>query len=246
MSSAFSCRASAASSSRPERFAAAHRQGQGRPAGRQRADADDPNGGAAGRAGEAGFAIGLWGEQVAFIIDSASFLVSAAAILTMTVPRTTLGRQTAGGQVGAVWAEMREGVTYLFGNRTMVGILVCMAVVQLGLGAINVLWVPYLQRTFGVDATGLGIVDSAQGAGMVLGGLALGFVASRLNRTAMAGWALIVIGLFLAGMGLAPAFGWVIVLSFAVGLALVPGQSALMTMMQLAVPRPETGRWAAP
>jgi len=190
----------------------------------------------------AGFSIGLWGEQIAFVIDSASFLVSAGAIMTMTVPRTTHGRQAAGGQVGAVWAEMREGVTYLFGNRTMVGILVCMAVVQLGLGAINVLWVPYLQRTFGVDAKGLGIVDSAQGAGMVLGGLALGFVASRLNRTAMAGWALILIGLFLAGMGLAPAFVWVIVLSFAVGLVLVPGQSALMTMMQLAVPDLKRGR----
>jgi len=190
----------------------------------------------------AGFAIGLWGEQVAFIIDSASFLVSAGAIMTITVPRTTLGRRADGGQVAAVWAEMREGVRYLFGNRTMVGVLVCLGVVQLGLGAINVLWVPFLQRTFGVGATGLGVVDSAQGAGMVLSGLALGFVASRLNRTAMAGWAIIAIGLFIAGMGLAPAFGYVIVLSFAIGLALVPAQSALMTMMQLAVPDLKRGR----
>jgi DHA3 family macrolide efflux protein-like MFS transporter len=203
----------------------------------------------------AGFTIGLWGEQIAFIIDSASFLVSAAAILTMTVPRTTQGQQAAmigganrqqhtaaGGQMAAVWAEMREGVTYLFGNRTMVGVLVCMAVVQLGLGAINVLWVPYLQRTFGVGATGLGIVDSAQGVGMVLGALGLGLVALRLNRTAMAGWGIIVIGLFIAGMGLAPAFGYVIALSFGVGLALVPAQSALMTMMQLAVPDLKRGR----
>jgi DHA3 family macrolide efflux protein-like MFS transporter len=190
----------------------------------------------------AGFSIGLWGEQIAFIIDSASFLVSAAAIMTMTVPRTTIGQQAAGGQMAAVWAEMREGVTYLFGNRTMVGILVCMAVVQLGLGAINVLWVPYLQRTFGVGAEGLGIVDLAQGAGMVVSGLALGLIASRLNRTAMVGWALILIGLFLGGMGLAPAFGWVIALSLAVGLVLVPGQSALMTMMQLAVPDLKRGR----
>ena len=190
----------------------------------------------------AGFTIGLWGEQIAFIVDSASFLVSAAAIMTMTVPRTTQGKQVPGGQVAAVWAEMREGVAYLFGNRTMVGILGCMAVVQLGLGAINVLWVPYLQRTFGVGATGLGIVDLAQGVGMVLSGLGLGLVAARMNRPAMAGWAIIAIGLFLGAMGLAPAFGWVIVLSFAVGLVLVPGQSALMTMMQLAVPDLKRGR----
>ena len=77
---------------------------------------------------------------------------------------------------------------------------------------------------------------------MVLSGLALGFVASRLNRTAMAGWAIIAIGLFIAGMGLAPAFGYIIALSFGVGLALVPAQSALMTMMQLAVPDLKRGR----
>ena len=58
----------------------------------------------------------------------------------------------------------------------------------------------------------------------------------------MAGWAIIAIGLFIAGMGLAPTFGWVIVLSFAVGLTLIPAQSALMTMMQLSVPDLKRGR----
>jgi DHA3 family macrolide efflux protein-like MFS transporter len=66
----------------------------------------------------AGFSIGFWGEQVAFLVDSATYLVSAAAIVTMTVPRTTAGRQTAGGRFSTVWTEMREGVVYLFGNRT--------------------------------------------------------------------------------------------------------------------------------
>jgi MFS family permease len=85
----------------------------------------------------AGFSIGVWGEQVAFVADSVTFFVSAAAILTMTVPRTTAGRQamrTTGRstEIAAVWAEMQEGVAYLFGNRTMVGILLCMAVVQFG------------------------------------------------------------------------------------------------------------------
>jgi MFS family permease len=195
----------------------------------------------------AGFSIGLWGAQVAFVVDSASFFVSAAAILTMAVPRTTAGRQIASGagagrQVVAVWAEMREGVAYLFGNRTMVGVLICLSVVQLGLGAINVLWVPYLQRTFGVGAVGLGIVDAAQGAGMIISGLALGLVTSRLSKTAMAGWTIIFIGLFLGGLGLAPSFGYIVALSFAIGLPLIPANSALMTMMQLSVPDLKRGR----
>jgi len=190
----------------------------------------------------AGFAIGLWGAPVAFIFDSATFFVSAVAILAMTVPRTTLGRQVAGSQLAAVWAELREGVAYLFGSRTMVGVLICLAVVQLGLGAINVVWVPFLQRTFGVGPEGLGIVDSAQGVGMVIGGVALGFVTSRLSKVTLIGWGLVAIGLLLAGMGLAPAFVYIIAISVAIGLVLVPAQASLMTIMQLAVPDLKRGR----
>ena len=190
----------------------------------------------------AGFSIGLWGADVAFVADSASFIVSAGAIATMHVPRTTLGRQAGDGQVAAVLAEMRDGVVYLFGNRTMVGVLVCLGVVQLGLGAVNVLWVPYLQRTFQVGPEGLGIVDAAQGVGMIISGVALGAVASRLSKPVMIGWALILIGLALSGMGLAPTFGYVIGLSFALGLPLIPAQSGLMTMMQMSVPDLKRGR----
>ncbi len=221
----------------------------------------------------AGFSIGLWGEQVAFVVNSATFFISAAAILTMTVPRTTLGRRVAeraSGELAAVWAELREGVVYLFGNRVMVGVVLCMGVVQLGVGAINVLWVPFMQRTFGLGPEGLGAVDTAQGLGMVLGGLALGFVAARFSKRNLAGWSIAFIGGMIVLMGLAPSFSLVsamsglgdgsevaeltmgqrllhmplllLLYSLLLGVAIVPAQSALMTMMQLAVPDLKRGR----
>jgi DHA3 family macrolide efflux protein-like MFS transporter len=190
----------------------------------------------------AGFLIGLWGEQIAFVIDSATYVVSAVAITTMVVPCTTKGQQAAGGQLTAVVKEIHDGVVYLFGNRTMVGVLICLSVVQLGVGALQVVWVPFLERTFGVGAEGLGIVDSIQGAGMIVGGVALGFLTARMSKTAIIGWGLGLIGLTLCGMGLAPAFGYVVACSFALGVLLVPMQSALMTIMQLAVPDLKRGR----
>jgi MFS family permease len=195
----------------------------------------------------AGFAIGFWGEQVAFLVDSGTFAISALFILGMPVPARALAPAAAGavdmrGRLAQVWAELREGVVTLFGNRTMVGVLICLGVVQLGLGAINVVWVPYLQRTFGVGAEGLGIVDSAQGAGMVLGALVLGFLTARLSQRVLTAWSIVVIGLLIAGVGIAPLFGYIIALSFIMGVALVPAQSALMTMMQLAVPDLKRGR----
>jgi DHA3 family macrolide efflux protein-like MFS transporter len=218
----------------------------------------------------AGFSIGIWGGQVAFLVDSATFFVSAAAILTMTVPRTTSGRQAPGGQIAAVWAEMRGGVAYLFGNRTMVGVLLCLSVVQLGIGAINVLWVPFMQGTFGLGAEGLGAVDAAQGVGMVIGGIGLGFLTARFTKKSLASWNIIVIGACITLMGLASPFSPVdlfpglgvnvavaertvgqrllymplllLAYSALLGVALVPAQSAMMTMMQLAVPDLKRGR----
>jgi MFS family permease len=218
----------------------------------------------------AGFSIGLWGERVAFLVDSATYFASAVAILTMTVPHTTAGRQATGGQLAAVWAEMREGIAYLFGSRTMVGVLLCLAVVQLGVGAINVAWVPFMQRTFGLGPEGLGAVDTAQGVGMALGGLMLGLVAARVRKKSLGGWSIVFIGGMITLVGLAPSFSlatlspgmgvglemtemtvgqrllhmplMLLVYSMLLGIALVPAQSALVTMMQLAVPDLRRGR----
>jgi MFS family permease len=221
----------------------------------------------------AGFSIGIWGEKVAFLVDSGTYLLSALAIATMTVPRTTAGRRQtegAGSQLSAVWTELREGVTYLFGSRTMVGILLCLSVVQLGIGAINVIWVPFMQRTFGLGPEGLGAVDTAQGLGMALGAALLGFVAARIAKRKLAGWTIVFIGAMIALMGLAPPLSLVdlfpalgadvamaemsvgqrllhmplalLLYSLLLGVALVPAQSALMTMMQLAVPDLKRGR----
>jgi len=191
----------------------------------------------------AGFAIGFWGEQVAFIFDSLTFVISAGAILTMTVPRTRVDHKTTQGrELASVWADMRDGIRYLFGNQTMVGILISLAVIQLGVGAIHVVWIPYLQRTFGVGAEGLGIVDSAQGGGMLLGAVLLGFLSARLPKRVLIAWSIVLIGLFFAGIGMAPTFGLIVAINFSIGVMLVPAQSGLMAMMQLAVPNLKRGR----
>jgi MFS transporter, DHA3 family, macrolide efflux protein len=218
----------------------------------------------------AGFSIGLWGAQIAFLVDSATFFVSAVAIVTITVPRTTSGRQAAGSALAGVGSELREGVVFLFGNRIMLGVLLCLAVVQLGVGAMNVIWVPFMQRTFGLGAEGLGMVDAAQGVGMALGGVILGFMTARFSKRSLAAWNIVFIGAMIALIGLSPAYSLanpsleltsslpqadmsmgqrllympllVLLCSLLLGVALVPAQSALTTMMQLTVPDLKRGR----
>ena len=190
----------------------------------------------------AGFAIGLYGERVAFIVNSCGFFISAVAVVIIRHQKTASQEDLKPASVRNVWRDLREGMLYLFASRTLVGIMVCMCVIMLGIGAINVVWVPYLQRTFGVGAAGLGIVDSSQGIGMVIGGLLLGFIAARFSKKTMVSAGTIVIGIAMAAMGLAPAFSFIIAMGFIVGLGIVPAQSGVTTMMQMAVPDLKRGR----
>ena len=190
----------------------------------------------------AGVTIGFWGEQVAFIADGASFLISALAISFMKVPRTTPGNLPASSTLGSVWHDLRDGLAFLFVNRLALGVLVCMSMASLGFSTVNMIWIPYLQRRYGVGASGLGIADAALGAGMLLSGLLVGRLALRVSKTVISAGGLVFIGLTYITIILLPAFGWIIAWQFLGGLALTPMQAALDTIMQLAVPDLKRGR----
>ncbi|NPV76901.1 MAG: MFS transporter [Anaerolineae bacterium] len=188
----------------------------------------------------AGLAIGYWGTSIAFIIDSICLLTAALVIMMLRPPKfdSTVLRKG----LYTIWLDLKEGMQYLFTNQTMVGVMIILGVTQLGFGAINVVWVPYLQRTFGIGAEGLGIVDSAQGAGMVFAGILLGFLSRKFLKTTLTGGGVAIMGLSFAAIGLAPKFIYVVIFSFIVGIGFIPAQSAVMTLIQLAVPDEKRGR----
>ncbi|UCC65256.1 MAG: MFS transporter [Anaerolineae bacterium] len=193
----------------------------------------------------AGFAIGLWGEQVAFVADALSYFFSAVFILTITVPHglpAGAKGQSGGGQLRAVWQELVAGLSFIKASRVLVGVLMSLGVIQLGVGAMQVIWVPFFQKYFGVGPEGLGIVDSLQGFGMAVGAMAVGYLAARFKKTTIIGSGVAVIGILIALIGLSPLFLLVLGLSFVLGLFLSPVQASLSTVIQLAVPDDKMGR----
>jgi len=190
----------------------------------------------------AGFAIGSWGEAVAFIVNSLGYLASALAVVTISVPHTTSRELPTSGRVQVVLADLKEGIAYLLTNSSTLGVMVMLTVAQLGMGAFNVVWVPFLQRFFNQGAQGIGLVDSAFGAGMLLGGVLLGALIRRVKKTILASVGMTIMGIIAAPIGYVPTFFLVVVLNFLFGIALVPLQSALTTIMQLAVPDLKRGR----
>jgi len=189
----------------------------------------------------AGFMIAWFGEGVAFVVDSASFLVSAAAIWSIGAVAAP-ARGDSERTVRALWGELVDGLRLLFRHPILRGVVLSLSVVHLGLGAINVLGVPLLSRYYGVGPEGMGIVDSVQGVGMALGALIIGWLAARFTKARIGVISLVVIGLMLGLVGNAPSYPYVIGFTFILGLAIAPIEATLTTLMQQSTPDRARGR----
>lgn len=188
----------------------------------------------------AGLAIGVLGPSFAFAFDSATFFVSAAAIASMSVPSNHNSHEKASPQV--IWEQLLEGLTFIRRNRTVLNVMLTAVVAMLGLGAVTVLGVKYLDEELGVGATGLGLLNSVQGIGMVVGGILIGNLASRLQSHQIASAGMMILGLAIVSFAVAPTFALVLVAAFIIGFCMVSARATLATMTQALVPDEKRGR----
>jgi len=193
----------------------------------------------------AGFTIGLWGEKVAFIANAVGYFTSAVAVFTMRVPHLQRSAAPSPDPFKEVLSELKAGMSFLFASRSLVGVTACLTIMQLGMGALMVLWIPFLNRLFGQGAAGIGLVDSAFGSGLLVSGLALGWLSKRAGKPAIISWGLVAMGLLTSVLGYVPAFWMVVAGNVIYGLFWTPVSSALMTIQQLSTPDEMRGRVAS-
>lgn len=188
----------------------------------------------------AGFLIAWVGTSLAFVVDSLTYLVSAIAIMTITTGGDTLDQERIG--VRMIWQRFTEGFSYMLHHNTVLGIIVTLMVGLLGIGAIEVLFVPFLQGEFGVGPEGLGFTQTAQGVGMLLGSVLIGNLAARFRLTRIIAWSIGLLGVSVAVCGLVNQFIFILIALFIAGLSLAPLNAALNTLMQITVPDEKLGR----
>ncbi len=188
----------------------------------------------------AGFLIAWLGTSMAFVVDSMTYLVSAVAIMTITTGGETRDEERIG--IKMFWQRFAEGFSYMLHHSTVLGIIVTVMVALLGIGAIEVLFVPYLQGEFGVGPEGLGFVQTAQGIGMLLGSVLIGNLAARFRLTRIIAWSIALLGVAVAMCGLVNQFILILSALFIAGLGLAPLNAALSTLMQATVPDEKLGR----
>lgn len=190
----------------------------------------------------AGMTIGFLGAAPAILVDAFSFFLSSGLVLLTRFASAPEATVREGGHVSAFVSEFRQGMAFIVRHQTVSGILTSMAVASLAIGAINVLFVPFMTTEIGVGAMEVGLADSAQAVGMVGGGLIMGLLASRFSRPAIIAGSLVWLGAALMGFALSPDVLLVMLAMAAIGFGIIPLESALGTLMQIAVPNAVMGR----
>ena len=180
-----------------------------------------------------------------FVIDGITFFISFYLLLRLAVdgtPQRTTTKPKSTNPVGAMWHELSEGMTVVFRNRLLTGVLISLTMTMFGLGAVNLLIVPFILNVLKMHETLLAAIEFTQVVSMILGGAIFGSVAQRLKPTRVISAGLIVIGIFVAMLGVVVHEWHLFVVFFLMGLALTPLQAAASTIMQLAISDELRGR----
>lgn len=192
--------------------------------------------------GLGGLIVGMAGVYwPAFVIDAATFLLSFAFIAGL--PRN-IGHviPSAGVVATGIGNSLAAGLRTIAHSRRLSTTIMALAVCMLGLGAVNVLFVPLLVRILDVDPAWFGPVELAQSSSMILAAGLVGALAARLSATTIViagmGGVAVVIGL-LAGV---TEIWHILVLLFVVGWFVSPLQAAVVTILQTSVADAERGR----
>jgi MFS family permease len=129
-------------------------------------------------------------------------------------------------------SSLGEGLRVVTGSRVLWVTMASLSLAMLGLGAINVLFVPLIVNVLHESPVWFGPLEGAQTASMVLAAGLVGVLAARLRPTTIVVVGSLGVGLIIGLVGAVSAVWQVMVLMFAVGWFITPFQAAVVTILQ--------------
>jgi MFS family permease len=180
----------------------------------------------------------------AFILDAATYVVSAILIWGMVVPRQDLTAEPF--SVRAIWREMAEGWRFLTHKAELLANTVVSTVAQLAFGAEIVCSLIYakevLDQSFLPFPENYGWLMASLGLGSVVGGVAIGWFASHAPKGPMTIAGFICLGAAMVGAGLTTSPQVAIALFFVIGVANMLYLVPTITLFQELTPQRLFGR----
>jgi len=178
-----------------------------------------------------GLLIGVFDSAVpAIVIDAVSFFVSAAFIAALPLPHYAPGQRDQ--RVAQVWGELKEGLHFLLHQRVLVGAMLGFALTMLGLGAINVLFVPFMVNDLHVSEAYVGLIDLTQMLGMVGINMYIARLVTRFSTAQIFGVGMLGLGVSIGAAGLVQNAWLLFPLSVVWGVTIAPVQASASTIVQ--------------
>jgi MFS family permease len=183
--------------------------------------------------------IGSIGAEAAFVFNAFTFLVSAALLLLLPVPRGR--RVTSRGWSGFI-ADAREGVQYARHDRFVSRLVVVQALASFSVGATSALLVVLAQEHYQLPPGGFGSFILAIGVGALLGPILFGLLVRNYDhpRWLFGPYIIRGIGDVLLAVATAPPVAWLLL--FVYGLNTSSGMVVYQTWVQRRVPDAVRGR----
>jgi len=202
-----------------------------------------------------GFATAYFGYKVAFIINAASFAVSAFSVWLIPEEATrddeTAGQMKDKSERESFFTELKEGFRYTTQNHFALTILIMNIIWATGGGAINVVFermggVYFAQREGWNPDLAVGILWFASGLGLVFGTMiahrAEAILELRKSHVGFIGWTLVIHGVLFSIGGVMPSL-WLLALFSFISRAIIGVEYAVQeTMFQRSLPDYIRGR----
>jgi MFS family permease len=157
----------------------------------------------------------------AFVIDSATYVISAAFLALMALP--PLERAAGAFSIGQLWRDVREGVGFLLRQAELRANTLVSTIAQVAVGVEVTCSLLYAQSILDQDVIGFpenyALLQTAIGLGSIVGGLVIGSVAASYPKGLMAIGGFIAMGALFMVTGLVSDPVWAIGLFFLVGVA---------------------------
>jgi MFS family permease len=185
-----------------------------------------------------GLLVASIGIDAAFLADAVTYLVSAALLSRVPLPRP---HQQSEDEEGFV-RELRAGFDYLFGARVPLAIVVGTFLTILTINATVPAEVFLAKDAFGAGDAGYGLLVGLWGGGMVLGSAMMAMLGGRINLVLLYFLSIFVGAFALMGTGLAPVFVLALGALTVEGAATGVDNVATDTILQKRVPEAYLGR----
>lgn len=168
----------------------------------------------------------------AFVFDAATFAASVLIVLRVDRSLGHVSPVPAGEQPRGVGASALEGLRLIGRSPTLLATILGLAIAGLGLGAVNLLFVPFLINTLHASAAWVGPIEGAQTLSLILAGGVVAVLARRLSPQSMVVGGLAGVGVLIACLYVAPNVYFLLVIAFGFGWFVTPAQASTQTIVQ--------------